>query len=199
MIKDSYIGVFAKHIIDSGAFLYSDTDDFKLVSGKKSNFYINCKKALMTQEGLHLISLIMSRYIYGVYQLDSSSKDPEYCFGGMTFGADPVTIATCLKALEWGIKLKPLSVRKNKKGHGTDERIEGTYSKGNKVIVVEDVITTGGSAVEAINVFKDAGLNVVRVAVLVDRMEGGSEFIEEQTGIKPDILLTKGDLIELYS
>jgi len=105
--------------------------------------------------------------------------------GGLTMGADPIAISTSLISYQKGKGIKSFSIRKAAKGHGTAKRVEGEMQPGEKVVIVDDVITSGNSVIEAIEAAKDYGLNVIKVIILVDREEeGGRQRIEQ---LVPDV------------
>ncbi|MFW6041057.1 MAG: orotate phosphoribosyltransferase [Thermoplasmatota archaeon] len=148
-----------KKLEECGAIKYGE---FTLTSGKKSSYYVDIKAASTDPEVLKIIAKKMSDLVDG-------DK-----IAGMELGAVPLAAAV---SLETG---KPfLMIRKKKKGHGTGGRIEGRLEKGERVTVVEDVTTTGGSSVETVNVLRDAGALVERVLVVVDRGEGATENLKD--------------------
>lgn len=137
--------------------------DFTLASGKKSKYYINCKKVTLDARGSYLSGLSLLRLI------------PLTCeaVGGLTLGADPlVSSLTVLSHIEKR-PLKGFLVRKEQKDHGTQNQIENCPPAGTKVVIVDDVITTGGSALKAAEIAMEAGLHVTRAICLVDRCQGG--------------------------
>jgi orotate phosphoribosyltransferase len=139
--------------------------DFTLASGQKSTYYINGKLATLDSEGLNLTAQLMLDMI----------KDVDCdAIGGPTLGADPIIGAVIALAHNRGRKLAGLIVRKETKDHGTQKIIEGPIEKGMKV-VVEDVTTTGGSPGRAVDAFRAAGCDVVKVLTIVDRKQGASE------------------------
>jgi orotate phosphoribosyltransferase len=143
---------------------------FKLSSGKKSNYYINGKLVTLSPEGAFLTAVLI---------LDILKGEDFEAIGGPTLGADPIVGAIAL--LSW-LREKPVKtfiVRKSAKGHGTRRWIEGPLSPGDKVILVEDVVTTGKSVIEAIKRVEEFGCRVVKVVALVDRMEGARENLEK--------------------
>ncbi len=140
--------------------------DFTLASGKKSTYYINGKMATLDSEGLNLTAEIF------LDMLDNVECD---AVGGPTLGADPIIGAMLALAHNRGRKLSGLIVRKETKDHGTGKLIEGPIEKGMKIAVVEDVTTTGGSPARAIDAFRAAGCEVVKVMTIVDRQQGASE------------------------
>lgn len=175
-------------LIFEKAFKYSEEPVFKLVSGRMSNYYFNCKAVTLHPEGMYLIGNI----IFDMLQ-DSDVKG----IGGLTLGADPIADAVAYTSY---LRKKPVEafvVRKTAKSHGTMQWIEGNIKAGDRVAIVDDVITTGKSTIEAINKAKEAGLDIVRVISLVDRQEGGKENIEA-LGVKVDTVLTREDVMELY-
>ena len=135
---------------------------YVLSSGKESEHYINCKPVTLSCEGNALLSSLM------VKMLDPKSV----AVGGLTLGGDPLVVGVAQRAFYKGGHIDALIVRKNPKGYGTKEVIEGPKpEKGSIVTVLEDVTTTGGSAMKAVNVLRDAGYVVNRVVCIVDRMD----------------------------
>ncbi len=182
-------------LIYERAFKYSEEPIFKLVSGRMSNYYFNCKMVTLNPEGMYLIGNIIFDMIK-----DLNVKG----IGGLTLGADPIADAVAYTSY---LKEKPIEafvVRKSAKSHGTMQWIEGDVKAGDKVVIVDDVITTGKSTIEAITKAKEAGLDIVKVIALVDRQEGGYENIMEQLkDIKGDYKLveavvTRDDVMRLY-
>jgi orotate phosphoribosyltransferase len=146
-----------------------------LASGAKSDFYIDCKQTALTAEGHFLIASCFSRLL--------AEKAPEIeAIGGVTMGADPLASALSTLSFIQGRPLPAFYVRKEPKGHGTGQWIEGTKSlrAGMKVAVLEDVVTSGGSALKAIARVREHGLVVACVLGLVDREEGGREVLERE-------------------
>jgi orotate phosphoribosyltransferase len=146
-----------------------------LASGQKSNFYIDCKQTVLTAEGHFLIGSLFGRV------LATRAPDVE-AIGGVTMGADPLASATSTLSFVAGRPLPAFYVRKEAKGHGTAAFIEGTKSlrAGMKVAIVEDVVTTGGSALKAIGRAREFGLEVGIILGIVDREEGGREVLEKE-------------------
>ena len=136
---------------------------FTLSSGKETEHYINCKPVTLSCEGNALLSHLMIQEI----------EDDAVAVGGLTLGADPLVCGVAQRAYYSGHRhVDALIVRKNPKGHGTKEVIEGNKPpKGSIVTVLEDVTTTGSSAIRAVNTLRDAGYTVNRVVTIVDRME----------------------------
>lgn len=159
----------AKIILEK-TFKYSENPPFTLVSGRKSNYYFNCKPTMLDPEGMNLIGNIIFDMI----------KDSDItAVGGLTLGADPMANATSLISYQKGKPVRAFIVRKDVKGHGTKNALEGNVKSGEKVAILDDVITTGGSTITAIEKAREIGLAVDRVIVLIDREEGGRENIEK--------------------
>lgn len=142
--------------------------EITLASGRKSDFYIDCRQAVLTAEGHFLVGGLF-------YQTILESAPGAAAVGGISVGADPLASATALMSNFGPHLLNAFYIRKQPKGHGTGQWIEGTASleEGMEVVVVEDVITTGGSTIRAIERAEQWGLRVVRVVALVDRQEEG--------------------------
>lgn len=155
-------------LIYDRAFKYSEEPIFKLVSGGYSKYYFNCKKVTLSPEGMYLIGNIIFEMIS---DLNVNG------IGGLTLGADPISNAVAYTSYLRGKPIESFVVRKKAKEHGTMQWIEGNITAGDKVVVVDDVITTGSSTIQAIARLKDAGVFVRKVIALVDRQEGGRENI----------------------
>ena len=147
------------------------TGNFVLSSGRHSTYYIDARLTTMSAEGLRLIGR------RGLEAIRSAGWAPS-AVGGLTMGADPVAYAIATASLDAPPVVDAFSVRKEAKGHGTKRRIEGNFSPGMKVVVIEDVITTGGSAVQAIEAVRAEGGDIAGVLAVVDREEGGKAAIE---------------------
>ncbi|MEQ1690329.1 MAG: orotate phosphoribosyltransferase [Gemmatimonas sp.] len=150
--------------------------DFVLASGRRSGLYIDCRLTTMSPEGQLLIGRL------GLSALRDTGW-PVDAIGGLTLGADPIAYAiahaSALAAERGdGEMVRAFTVRKEAKQHGTGKLIEGPFVRGDRVVVVEDVITTGGSALKAVEAVRAAGGTVDGVLALVDREEGGREAIE---------------------
>ena len=150
------------------SFQYSKTPRFKLVSGRMSRFYVNCKPTTLHPRGMYLVGHLMYHLL--------SDLEPE-AVGGLTFGADPLAMATAFASQLAGRPIKAFSIRKARKDHGISKWIEGDLEPDAKVVVIDDVATTGGSTIKAIERAREEGLQVIAAAVLVDREEGGVENI----------------------
>jgi len=146
-----------------------------LTSGKKSNFYIDCKQVTLHAEGLFLIGQL------GRELIDRVAPEA-LAVGGMTLGADPIASAISLASFAAGRPMHAFIVRKQPKGHGTGQWIEGrsNLEANLPVVILEDVVTTGASTLRAIERARQAELRVVHVVALVDREEGGREAIEAE-------------------
>ena len=142
--------------------------DFTLSSGKKSEHYVNCKPVILTGRGLTLTSLLMLKEV------------ETNVVAGLTLGADPLVCGVSLVSALDGRLVNALIIRKEPKGYGTASQIEGQLPvKGSKITVLEDVVTTGGSSIKAVNVLRDQGYVVDRVVSIVDRQEGGKDAMIE--------------------
>lgn len=145
--------------------------EFVLASGVRSTYYVDARVTTMSGEGQLLIGRL------GLDTLDAAGWDPEFV-GGLTLGADPVAYAIAHAAARSGRPLDAFTVRKEAKGHGTGRRIEGGFRTGSEVVIVEDVVTSGDSALHATQVVEQAGGRVLGVFALVDREERGRERLE---------------------
>lgn len=144
--------------------------DFTLASGKKAKYYLDGKQITLHSEGLRLVSEGLLALMQDV---DATA------IGGMTIGADPIVGGMLAVAAGQGRELSGFLVRKEAKGHGTQKFIEGPVAPGQKVVIVEDVVTTGGSSLLAAERAKEFGLEVVMVLAIIDRMEGGRQNFEK--------------------
>lgn len=157
--------------------------DFTLVSGKKSPYYLDGKQVTLNSEGLLQIS-------YGLLEL---LADVEYSgFGGMSIGADPIVGGVLTAAATQNIQLQGFMVRKEAKGHGTKKYVEGPIQPGDHVVIVDDVVTTGGSAIQAVERVEEFGCKVVHAVGIVDRLQGGRQAFESRN-IPFSALLTVED------
>lgn len=145
--------------------------DFVLASGQRSSYYIDCRLTTMSAEGQGLIGKL------GWRAIREAGWRPR-AVGGLTMGADPVAYAVAAASFGSDLVVDAFSVRKEAKAHGTGRAIEGCYTEGDAVVVVEDVITTGGSAQRAIAAVEAAGGRVLGVLAVVDREEGGRAALE---------------------
>jgi orotate phosphoribosyltransferase len=163
---------------------------FTLASGRISTLYIDARLTTMSPEGLTLIGPLG----LGVLRHTGWSVD---AVGGLTLGADPIAYAiSYASALEGEILVRAFTVRKEAKMHGTGRLIEGPFVAGDRVAIVEDVITTGGSALQAAETIRAAGGQVAGVLALVDREEGGREALE-RAGLEVRSLTRASDIVTL--
>lgn len=163
---------------------YRDGLDITLVSGKKSSFYVDGKKITLHPEGLWLFAQLL---------LEDLRNRPEItAIGGLTLGADPIAAAVCALSWQEGQPIDAFLVRKEPKGHGTGSRIEGTLAAGQKVAIVEDTVTTGGSSRKAIEAVREAGAEPVVVYALVDREDEDAADFRAEFELRP--IFTLSDL-----
>jgi orotate phosphoribosyltransferase len=167
---------------------YSDTSVFKLASGRMSDFYVDCRKVTHNAEG---------KYLIGNMVFDLIQALPVDAIGGLTMGADPIASAVAYTAFLNKKKVNSFVIRKERKEHGLKKLVEGDVQAGDRVVIVDDVITTGGSTIRAIEAAREEGLEVVKAVVLVDREEGGREEIVKYIS-SVEALFTKTELMESY-
>lgn len=159
--------------------------DFTLVSGAKSNYLFDLKPTMLDPEGANLIGRLILEKL----------EDDVDAVGGLELGACPVVSSVCVISYQINRPLKTFYVRKEKKGRGTDQLIEGCeLKKGDKVVILEDVTTKGGSVKEAIKVVLSVGCQVVKVLSIVDRNEGAKDNLA-QDGIGLDYIFSKDELL----
>ena len=162
---------------------------FTLASGKQSTFYVDARLTTMSPEGLSIIGpLALSTLHQTGWRIDA--------VGGLTLGADPISYAISYASARSDHPLRAFTVRKEAKGHGTGKLLEGPFRQGDRVAVIEDVLTTGGSALRAIDAIREAGGTVAGVLALVDREEGACRTIEK-TGIQVVTLVTASQIISV--
>ncbi len=159
---------------------------FVLASGQQSSYYIDCRLATMSAEGMRLIGRM------GWEAIQRMGWRPA-AVGGLTMGADPVAYAIAAASFGSTAPVDAFSVRKEPKDHGTGRLIEGNFNRGDAVVVVEDVITSGGSALRAVAAVEEAGGSVLGVLAVVDREEGGRAVLETD-GFRVVTLTTASDL-----
>jgi orotate phosphoribosyltransferase len=175
-------------IILERSFQYREDPPFTLASGKTSPYYFNCKTTTLDPEGMNLIGRILFSMLAG-----SSIT----AAGGLTLGADPIANALAVISYQEGKPIKAFIVRKDVKRHGTKSAVEGNVMPGENVAILDDVITTGGSTITAIERAREVGLIVDRVIALIDREEGGRENILEHAG-HVESILNRTELMVLY-
>ena len=156
-MKENLLTLLAQKAYRSG--------DFSLASGKKSSHYVNCKPVSLSGEGLLSISSLFLKQI----------GEDDIGVAGLTLGADPIVSGVVMLGAQNGINLRGIIVRKEAKGHGTGAWLEGPLPpKGSVITVLEDVVTTGGSSLKAVEKIRSEGYLVNRVLAIVDREEGGA-------------------------
>jgi orotate phosphoribosyltransferase len=170
------------------SFRYSEEATIKLASGKMSNYYIDCRKTTYSPEGQYLVGNIIFEMIKDL-KIDA--------IGGLTMGADPISCSVAFASHTHKNDIGSFAIRKERKEHGMQKQVEGDVKEGDRVVIIDDVITTGGSTVKAIEAAKREGLDIVKVIVLVDREEGGKEKILEHVS-EVEAVCTKSELLEAY-
>ena len=175
-------------IICRKSFKYSEEPVFKLVSGKMSRFYVNCKPTTLSPRGMFLVGHLIFNQIK-----DLAVEG----IGGLTFGADPIAFATAFVSELKGKPINAFSIRKTRKDHGIIRWIEGDVNPDQRVVVIDDVATTGGSTINAIERARSEGLHVIKAIILVDRQEGGLENIRQHA---KDVaaIITRDELMEQW-
>ena len=141
---------------------------FTLASGKTSSYYINSKKVLFGSEAVALLGDLL---------FEATSDLGIQAIGGLEIGAIPMATAACLSYHQHGRSIEGFFVRKQSKGHGSQARIEGLVNAGDRVAVIDDVLTTGGSVLQAIEEVEKLGATVARVVCIVDRLQGAREAL----------------------
>jgi orotate phosphoribosyltransferase len=177
-------------ILREKSFKYSPRPAYRLVSGRMSRFYVNCKPTTLNPKGMFLVGHLV---------FDSIKDLRVDGIGGLTFGADPIAVATAFVSELKQQPVSAFSIRKTQKDHGVIKWVEGDINPGQRVVVVDDVATTGGSTIKAIERARSEGLEVVKAVILVDRQEGGIENIRQHVEdvsaiITRDELITPEDL-----
>ena len=160
--------------------------DFTLASGKKASYYLDCRKLTLEGEAANLVAA-------GV--LEKLSENVPDCVGGMAIGADPITAAVITCGWQQGIALQGFIVRKEAKEHGTGQRVEGPVKSGQTAVMMEDVVTTGGSSLRAIQFAREHGLVVERLITIVDRGTNSSDVFAA-VDVQFDSLFHVNELID---
>jgi orotate phosphoribosyltransferase len=177
-----------REMIKAKSFKRSDTPSFPLTSGKMSSFYFNLKSVTMTSEGMYHIGHVV------LDKIEELGLQPK-AIGGITMGADPIANATALVSYLRDKDMQAFSIRKEPKKHGLKLQIEGDLRAHDDVIIIDDVVTTGGSTIKAIDIAREHDLNVMAVIILVDRCEErGRENIEKK-GVKVHAIFTVYDFV----
>jgi orotate phosphoribosyltransferase len=180
--------ILRQYLLDLLCHLAYKEGDFTLSSGQKSTYYINGKQVTLHPEG----AVATARMLLSMLPTDTDAV------AGLTLGADPIVAAVSVVSVYEGRSLPALIIRKEAKGHGTQAYIEGaTLPAGSKVVVLEDVVTTGQSAMKAVERLRAAGYIVDRVLTLVDREQGGAKFYAER-GLAFETIFTIRDLQARY-
>ena len=161
----------------------------RLASGRESDFFIDCKQTILSAEGHALVGELMFAALSELGTVDA--------VGGVELGGCPLASAVSLVSFQKGQPLPALYVRKEQKDHGSAKRIEGDKAlrPGLRVALLEDVVTTGGSSLKALEVLRAAGCDVAGIVALVDRLEGGREAVEA-AGVKLVTIATRRDFME---
>lgn len=175
-----------KKLLIEKSLKYSEEPTFKLASGKLSQFYVDCKMVTLYSKGMFLIGNIIFNLI---------SELNIKAIGGLTLGADPIANSVAMVAGQKGLGMSAFVIRKQPKKHGLAKLVEGAVVSGDRVVIVEDVLTTGGSVIKAIKEAEKFGLNIVEVITLVDREEGGKEAVLK-SGYEIASIFTKTDLLK---
>ena len=174
-----------KSLIKTYAYRYS-AEPFKLASGKMSKHYFNCKTITLHPKRLNdLSSYIVNEHI-------PSFMDTPEAIGGLTLGSDPICYAISLQYNSMNTLVYPLIVRKEVKGHGTGKQIEGYIDEIRSCLVIDDVITTGGSTMKAVEALRKSGIEISKAISIIDREEGGKELLQSN-GIELFPLFRKSD------
>ena len=170
------------------SFKFSDKPIFKLVSGRMSRFYVNCKPVTLCARGLFLAGHLL---------FEAIKDDKVTAVGGLTFGADPLAVATAFASELNAQPINAFSIRKTRKDHGMVRWIEGDIHPGERVAIIDDVATTGGSTIKAIERARAEGLEVAKAVIFVDRQEGGLENIRGHVSNVSSII-TRDELMERW-
>jgi orotate phosphoribosyltransferase len=195
-VNDEHVGVLASHadrlldILVRTSYRETNTPSIPLSSGKKSRFYIDCKMAM---------SYAAAREAVGALMLEKLRTSEIHAVGGLALGAYPIAIAVSDAMYEQaGKDIRAFVVRKEPKSHGLQKFLEGDVRPGERVLIVDDVITTGSSTLTAIRKSRDAGLEVVQAIVIVDRGEANGRETIEGEGVPFDAIFRLSDLQAAY-
>jgi len=170
------------------SFKFSDKPIFKLVSGRMSRFYVNCKPVTLCARGIFLAGQLL---------FEAIRDNKVTAVGGLTFGADPLAVATAFASELNAQPINAFSIRKTRKDHGMVRWIEGDIQAGERVAIIDDVATTGGSTIKAIERARAEGLEVAKAVIFVDRQEGGLDNIRRHV---PNVscIITRDELMERW-
>lgn len=161
--------------------------EFTLSSGGKSDYYIDCRTTTLHAQGSELTGRVF-------FELIQQQGWQPQAVGGLTMGADPIVVATSVISLQAGAPIHGFLVRKAEKAHGMGRRVEGFQEKGARVVIVDDVCTTGGSTIQAIEAAHEFGFKIAGVVCLVERLEaGGRPAVEKAAGSVPFITVFTSD------
>lgn len=175
-------------LIRERSFMKSKEPVFRLSSGKMSNFYFDLKKTTYSPEGLYLVGNLVFNMIKEI------GLKPK-AIGGLTMGADPIAAATAYTSYLRGEPIEAMVIRKEPKGHGTGNQVEGYVGPGDEVVIIDDVVTTGGSTIKAIEAAQAAGLKIIAVIVILDRCECDGRQNIERLGYPVYPILTIKDFV----
>ena len=168
------------------SFKFSEEPIYKLVSGRMSQFYVNCKPVSLSARGLFLVGHLI---------FEAIQDEDVTAVGGLTFGADPLAVATAFASELKGKPIDAFSIRKTRKDHGIVRWIEGDIQPGARVAIIDDVATTGGSTIKAFERARAEGLDAIKAVILVDRQEGGLENIRKHVSNVSSIV-TRDELVQ---
>ena len=175
--RDQLIELVKQHALKTGS--------FTLASGKTASYYLDCRLITLHPQGANLIAA-------GMLELIIQISPRPAAVGGMAIGADPITAAIVTVDGSRGGDLRGFMVRKEAKGHGSGRQVEGPVTPGDRVVIVEDVITSGGSAIKAVQAAREFGLEVIGAIGIIDRLAGGEAAFAAE-GLQLQTLLTIRD------
>jgi orotate phosphoribosyltransferase len=185
MIRQEYFDRLKRMLLEHSV----RTGDFVLASGKRSNVYVDCRLTTCRADAMPLIGRTM------LERMRERGWQP-YAVGGLTMGADPVVAAIARESLEYGMLIHSFLIRKEAKKHGRQQFLEGIAEPaGRDVVIIDDVCTTGGSTIMAIERARQAGMNVLGALCIVDREEGGREAIEQGQNCPFERVFTMKELL----
>jgi orotate phosphoribosyltransferase len=147
--------------------------EFRLASGKTASYYLDCRRVTLHPAGINQIASGMLDSIRELWKAHMPQA-----VGGMAIGADPITASIVTLAGQQGIDLLGFMVRKEPKQHGMGNLVEGPVTSGMRCVIVEDVVTSGSSALKAAQAAREFGMEVLGVLAIIDRLEGGKEAFE---------------------